>query len=187
MLVVPCTAQEAAWILPYTATPNYWELVALTGIGQPNSKTELFAGPQIRAFAVVPLSVGPGERLALIAEMTLLVGEDLWPVGADIGDMTELRFVGADSTGVSVEIHEAKSPLTRKACGDCTKSQLQRFAHRPDWRYQVFARCSAFVTWSEWRPLRFPLKGSYVVNANGKTLPLSFAMTGGRLAVSVSK
>lgn len=205
--VLPAIAQANridGWIQPYAEKgfTDYWEHLDSSGFGG----QQLFAGPRIDAFAAVRESVNAGERVALLAVVPILINGNFQGIGAFIGDLAEVRFVGADSSGVTLEIRRAPYPGTGGTGVEnvpCNKTPLDVYFHRPDWRYQLLESCmgSTFPIrpgprWSEWQQLRFPLKGSYVVKVTEESqrglLPLSLAVNqsplgGGRLLVTVSR
>lgn len=191
-------AQEAEWIRPYQDFGGYWERLRRKDLGNVRA-------PWIDAFAIVFPTIGVGERVATVAHMTLVFDANGSFAHTQVDAVTEVRFVGADATGVSLEIretaagaggdvdHTAMPLLMPPQCRTSPPAVHALYAYRPDWRYQAWFACRALERWSPWQLLRFPLTGSYVVNSkyldqpDAKGLPLSFTMTGERLSVTVKQ
>jgi hypothetical protein len=174
-----------AWIRPYDDAPLYWEL-----IGDPNLPRTvaqpLFAGPQVRAVSLVRVSVQTGDIIASVVQYNFVLGQAGLLIGSTVSDLAEVRFVGADAAGVTLEVRQVDPvPSFSTELHQCMKERATSYAHRLDARWQAVAGCWTHVRWKPWQQLRFPLRGSYVAPGG---LPLVFEFTDkGVLEVSVNQ
>ena len=174
-LQIAAFAQSSGWLRPYPSQPYYWERIQEREL----ATSILPRAPQVVAVAAVSESVTPGERIALVASVVWVFDTNNDPKGAAFKEITELRFVGADTAGVSFESRSAKqsAELSR-----CLATRLGTAVHFPDWGYQVLAGCLKEGSWESGRALRFPRSGSY----QHSELPIAFEVTDGRLKVQIT-
>jgi hypothetical protein len=138
----------------------------------------LLRGPQVVAMGALSESVGTGERVALVATIVWVFDRENNPKGATVSQVTELRFVGGDSAGISLE---SRSGKPTPDFDRCVEGRLATALHFPDWRYHAVAGCTQGARWEAWRSLRFSSNGAYDLSG----LPLTFKVRNGRLSVAV--
>lgn len=182
----PFAADEPTWLRPYPGQlPSFWVHLH-TWTGSPQQP--LFLGPYIRAFATVRDATESGDRIALLANVASIYDSDiqgnLTPQRRMVQELAELRFVGSDSAGVSLELREAA-----KAPDSCIVDVMNRLAYRLDIHIQSIASCEQLVAWGPPRALRFRLQGAYTLAHSADrqfALPLTFAAVGNGLSVRVN-
>jgi hypothetical protein len=97
-------SQTLRWIRPYSEAPSYWQQVSPAGFDSSNSLLTLFVGNWIHAVAHIFENVKAGERVLLVVRYSPLMGANDALVGVTPSAMTEVRFAGADTVGVSLDI-----------------------------------------------------------------------------------
>jgi hypothetical protein len=122
--------------------------------------------------------VATGERVALVATIVWVFDRENNPKGGTVSQVTELRFAGGDSAGISLETRSGKPTPDFDRC---VEGRLATALHYPDWRYQVIAGCTQAVGWEAWRSLRFTSNASHDLSG----LPLTFRVRDGRLSIAV--
>lgn len=173
------------WSQPSDA--GYWELTGLNEGG----------GIEVQAFAGVNTAPEPDGRVAFLATYSLSLDENFAvAVRRSVGDTFELRYVGRDEAGISMQVREApgfgftraeqwldgKTDPNVRNGSLCLDGALRDFSHLGQGRLAATQRCARFLQWSEWRPLRFPLRYDYVL---GKKMRLSLDGSGEALRVKV--
>ena len=172
------------WQRPSPLVPYFWQDVAAKGL----DSVPLFAGPHVRAIASVAESVPTGNRIAFVAAIRFVLDENNQAKGASPGEISEARFIGADSAGVSIEVRDAKP--SSAAFYECFQTHLMTYVHTIDFLYQTISSCGNVIQWGEWRPLRFPLSASLTLvpgagQPTSVALPLAFTAASGTLRVTV--
>lgn len=180
---ISAVGQElAGWIQPHPRLlAGYWEFV---GRGpMPND------GIMVRTLATVADAARPGERIALVAFFIPVMMEAGSVRYSEIGGITEVRFVGSDSAGVSLETREG---TPRKPFGMCMGDALVTYAHAVNPRAAAIRLCDkeSAVNWGAWRALRFGFKANYSVRCDVVTglpeLKLTFEAASDRLRIAVA-
>lgn len=182
-LMATASAQQdpGAWIQPYPQSDlGYRELIVFET--NPNLPARL-RGDRVKAFGRFNSEVEIGSVMALVVGFNILLGgPNLEAEKYVVADLAELRFVGADASGVTFEARQSddfKQPFSR-----CVDERLVESIHRPAARFEAVYGCAGSAVWSAPRQLRFPLTGSVPIGRD--RLLLSFAYKAAEQKLSVT-
>lgn len=168
-IATAATAQAPnRWVQPYSDVPTYWEQI------QPDSASlpSVLRGPQIRSVAIINRTPRTGDLVASVVGYNFLLGESGLALGTSVTDLVEVRFVGADNAGVSLEMRQgARSFALSRQLSQCVKDGAEVAFHRLDVRWHVVANCNRFIEFGGWQQLRFSHRASYLTP---RDLPLEF-------------
>jgi hypothetical protein len=163
---------------------EYWE-----SIGPAPDRND---GTITRALAFVTGRAETGERVALVAFFNAILSLDDGSPKRDYSEfhqLSELRFVGSDSSGFFLELREG---TLGDRFHECAKQTWERFIYAISARSLVLDLCSknGSVSWGPWRSLRFAPRSEYTVRdskpaVNWPELRLEFIATGSGLQVVV--
>jgi len=177
-LAIEASGQVRGWSRSGGGSPQYWEFAG----DDPRQAGFIM----IRAVAFTVPTTRPGDRVALVG-FFLPVMRDDGPSFPPV--LTELRFVGSDAAGLSLETREGEGgPAFEK----CLAGWLSDSVTTINPRERAFSICinAPGPRWGPWRTLRYPFGATHVMRlmnapSSMPELPLSLAVMAGELRVAV--
>lgn len=168
----PATSTSVGWVQPYSVM--YWEHIA-----QSNRSAEVL---YVDSFATVKETVERGDRIALVGEL-VSVFENGNHVGNEAVVSSEIRYVGNDASGFTIEVREPRGGFTA-LFSECRDKVFVDFWYILAVKWLAIDFCAPKITWGEWRPLRFPSHAVYTSTKKPR-LALDLTAVGDQLFVMV--